>query len=264
MRMKRILILLALIALTGISCRIPERISPSPEQAMEWEQLSPAFSRKEFSKQLGERSVFFTAYRLKTDLIQAQLFHETEPKHIEEWVLRQPNRSLLFNGGYFDEASQPTGRLIIDGEERGTRSYDENQSGYLLMGNSTASIVSTLPTDLAGLSAIQTFPFLIKNAQPAIREDSGQSARRTIVATGSDKAFYVIIFDRSTVTLYQAANLLLEELPLESALNLDGGSSSALSARFDGFSETHIPLVPLPQIVVLSEKLPDQPHAPQI
>ncbi len=151
------------------------------------------------------------------------------------------------NGGYFQPDFEPVGLLLTDGHLIHQPSHTKLLSGALIVtGNHIHLLRSTEP--LPG-----------KNARPAVhgapcRADGGmarrgftigRSARRTAVLTGPDGEWALV--SSSAVTLEELGAILADPallpagLHAERALNLDGGSSTALWVRQPGAEPFSIP-----------------------
>jgi exopolysaccharide biosynthesis protein len=135
------------------------------------------------------------------------------------------------NGGYFDEKFAPIGLRIANGQMIAPLQRARLISGVLVASSRGVQIVrsrefSRRPTVTA---AIQCGPFLVDRGQPIGGLNDSHLARRTFAATTTgDRALVGIC---SGVSLAEFSKVLAttsfaEDLRIERALNLDGGSST--------------------------------------
>jgi hypothetical protein len=84
----------------------------------------------------------------------------------------------------------------------------------------------------------------------AFSETSGQRARRSVIAMDRSGNVLLLAFPGSDFLLDElAAWLLASDLDIDSALNLDGGSSTGLCVRTESHQERIDPFVPLPTVL---------------
>ena len=223
-----------------------------------WKSIGDNFQRRVLEVKLDDSRAKLIIYKFDPNNVTFALHHNNPPERMTDLANRL-EANLLINGGYFDEEFTPTGMFIIDGERIGRASYDLHRSGALIIQAGLASLVDTsnddLPTVSEEVSILQSFPLLVIDNQPAIKEDSGKLARRTVIAENNDGEFLVILVDTTPVSLFELMNILLEsDLAIKIALNLDGGPSSGVVVDVQGFSEKILPLSPLPQVVSIQIK----------
>ena len=147
------------------------------------------------------------------------------------------------NGGYFsaDAARTPLGLLRHAGKSVTPLStngftvsgvlYDTGKDIRLERSKSLSFPVERMQ------EAIQGGPFLVERGKPVAGLNNVKSARRTFVAT--DGAGNWCLAVTSPVTLHELADTLAKQgvsgkLKVQTALNLDGGSSSALWEETSG------------------------------
>jgi len=156
------------------------------------------------------------------------------------------------NGGYFHPDGKPLGLVISQGkivhvQETAPRLL----SGFVVMAGEKWQLLhigESLPPKAT--EVLQAGPFLINHQTPVAGLEATRIARRTFVATdGHGWWMFGLI---SPVTLANAARILLTAAPrffaihpLERALNLDGGSSSALWVDLspEPFSQSEVGMV---------------------
>jgi exopolysaccharide biosynthesis protein len=136
------------------------------------------------------------------------------------------------NGGYFDENFAPLGLRIVNGQMLAPLRRARLITGVLAASLRGVQIVRSREfSGRAGVTAaIQCGPFLVDRGQPISGLNNSHLARRTFAATTSSSRALVGVC--SGVSLAELAKILAstslaEDLKIERALNLDGGSSSA-------------------------------------
>ncbi|HEU0273264.1 MAG TPA: phosphodiester glycosidase family protein [Candidatus Udaeobacter sp.] len=136
------------------------------------------------------------------------------------------------NGGYFDEAFAPIGLRVVDGKMLEPLKRARLITGVLIASVRGVQIVRAREFSthrLKATTAIQCGPFLVDLAKPVGGLNGGNRARRTFAATASGNL--ALLGFCSRVSLAELSKILLtssvaDDLKIERALNLDGGSSS--------------------------------------
>ena len=136
------------------------------------------------------------------------------------------------NGGYFDPNFAPIGLRIVDGQMIAPLQRARLITGALVASARGVQIVRIREfSRKQGVNAaIQCGPFLVDLGKHVRGLDDSHLARRTFAATGTnDRALLGVC---SEISLSELAKILAtlqfaEDLKIERALNLDGGSSSA-------------------------------------
>jgi exopolysaccharide biosynthesis protein len=136
------------------------------------------------------------------------------------------------NGGYFNENFAPLGLRIANGQMIAPLQRARLITGVLVASPRGVQIVRSreFSRRLGVSAAIQCGPFLVDRGQPISGLNDSRLARRTFTATTSSSRALVGVC--SEVSLAELAKILAttslaEDLKIERALNLDGGSSSA-------------------------------------
>lgn len=139
------------------------------------------------------------------------------------------------NGGFFDPADKPLGQVIASGKVTGNRNLASSlTSGVIYQDGDTLAIERAktyYQRQLAPENLLQTGPFLIEKGAIVAGLSDRKFARRTLIATDGKSRWFIAY--TPPITLAQLAKSLAEAgeaygFPVETALNLDGGSSSAL------------------------------------
>jgi exopolysaccharide biosynthesis protein len=136
------------------------------------------------------------------------------------------------NGGYFDENFAPLGLRIVNGQMIAPLQRARLITGVLVASPRGVQIVRSREfSRRPGVTAaIQCGPFLVDRGQPISGLNNSHLARRTFAATTtSARALLGVCSGVSLAELAKilATTSLAEDLKIERALNLDGGSSSA-------------------------------------
>lgn len=223
----------------------------------QWSPISTGIEKMTYFVSEADQHVFWEIFKLDQEKFNFKIVNSKIPQTTLEWQ-SQIGANIVFNGGYFLEDFSPAGMLITDRELIGNRQFDFDKSGLIAINNNKIEIWDLTDTALDKNSlpdfALQSFPFLIKNSQPAITEDSGKKARRTILALDKNQDLYLIIVNNSLSSLFQAMNILME-MPIDftTAINLDGGPSTGLAIKTDSYQQ-NISGVPVPNVLVINEK----------
>jgi exopolysaccharide biosynthesis protein len=136
------------------------------------------------------------------------------------------------NGGYFGPDFAPIGLLISDGKVVAPLQHARLITGVLSASAGGMQIlrVREFSRQEKVNSSVQCGPFLVDHHERVRGLDDSQVARRTFAATGtSDRALLGVCSEISLAELATilATTRLADDLKIQRALNLDGGSSSA-------------------------------------
>jgi Phosphodiester glycosidase len=136
------------------------------------------------------------------------------------------------NGGYFSPDFAPIGLLISGGEIVAQLQRVRLITGVLSASARGVQILRTREFSLQGKvnAAVQCGPFLVDHYERVRGLDDSTSARRTFAVTATnDRALLGVCSEISLAELATilATTRLADDLKIQRALNLDGGSSSA-------------------------------------
>jgi uncharacterized protein YigE (DUF2233 family) len=139
------------------------------------------------------------------------------------------------NGGYFHKDFTPLGLTVSRGEIIHHFERARLLSGVLAVRRGRMELVRSgkFKSGSDVQEALQAGPWLVEKGAPVARLDDTRSARRTIVANDGKGQWALLA--TSSITLAGASRLLCTKgiigpLTVANALNLDGGSSTALQA----------------------------------
>ncbi len=145
------------------------------------------------------------------------------------------------NASYFHADGRPLGLVVQDGRVIHEQERAKLLSGIFHVTSGRMGLVRAgafrMSKDV--LQAIQAGPWLVEEGEAISGLDAVKRARRSIIATDGKGSWALVA--TSALTLADSADLL-SAAPLfggakvKSALNLDGGSSTALWAGFAGLS----------------------------
>jgi hypothetical protein len=146
-------------------------------------------------------------------------------------VMRNENCLAGVNGAYFDEKFAPIGLRITNGQTIAPLQRARLITGVLVASPRGVQIVRSREfSRRAGVTAaIQCGPFLVDRSQPIGGLNNSRPARRTFAATtNSSRALFGVCSDVSLAELSKilATTSFADDLKIERALNLDGGSST--------------------------------------
>ena len=140
------------------------------------------------------------------------------------------------NGGYFHPDSTPLGLVVSAGKRLHSFQTAKLLSGLVVAGPKGIALLRSreFTARLKPENALQAGPFLLDRGQPVAGLNNTRRAVRTVVISDGKGRFGLLLC--RSATLAECARLLAQPqlLPgfaIARALNLDGGSSSALWVR---------------------------------
>jgi uncharacterized protein YigE (DUF2233 family) len=161
-------------------------------------------------------------------------------------MMRRENCLAGVNGGYFDEAFAPIGLRIVNGQMIAPLQRARLISGVLVASSRGTQIVR--PREFsrrAGVTAaIQCGPFLVDRGERISGLNDSRPARRTFAATtNSSRALIGVCSGVSLAELSKilATTSFADDLRIDRALNLDGGSSTGFWFARENGSAFSIP-----------------------
>ncbi len=155
-----------------------------------------------------------------------------QPMPMSDWT-QQGHPLALINGGYFDQQYNATALVISNGKVFG-QSY--NGFGGMLSVNAQGSLsLRSLrqqpynPNVEQLEQATQSAPMLMEGGKRTQFNADASQTRRSVVAMDKQGRLLFIISSNPIFSLDELADLLVSsDLSIETALNLDGGSSTGL------------------------------------
>lgn len=212
--------------------------------------------RSEDWKSPGNNEDIVSIVRINLHKAHLQVAYQPDqPLLMSEWM-KQTNALAIINGGYFDTHNRPTGLLISDGQTYGT-SYS-GFGGMLAVdgqGNITLRSLSQQPYDPNNeqlQQATQSAPMLMLNGKRTQFSANAASSRRSVVAVDKQGRLLLIVSPNQAFSLDELADLLASsDLSIQTALNLDGGTSTGLYVHAGSQQVTVDPLAPLPIVIIV-------------
>lgn len=210
-------------------------------QAWELAALEPAdslpagasFTQREV-RQAG-RAVRIQAVQFSTRKCRIEVLDNEPARESLEAALGRTGAFAGVNGGYFHDSFVPVGLMISQGKTVHPFERAKLLSGVLVVRGKSAALVRSAEFKLSDqvTDALQAGPFLLDKGVPVIGLNDEKLARRTVIACDDADQWAILLF--SHVTLAQTAEILANraifpDIHFKRALNLDGGSSSAIWA----------------------------------
>lgn len=158
-------------------------------------------------------------------------YRPEQPLDLATWQART-GAPIVLNGGYFTEEFIATGLVVAGGRTSGS-SY-EGFAGMLAVTAAGPEVrwLRSRPYDPSEplVAAIQAFPMLVlPGGIRGFDEEGGEVARRTAIGQDTAGRLVIIVAPDGGFTLSELSAALVEsDLLLDTALNLDGGSSTGL------------------------------------
>ena len=196
----------------------------APAAAPGWEQIAQGVERRPLPEVSGEL--------LRFDLERFAVDVEVpgpDAARTAEALRKERAATAVTNGGFFDERGRSLGLRIGRGRTL-VKLRARVDWGVLVVRGTRAAIVHSrdFVADPAIQAAVQVGPRLLVGGEPTRLKP--QRARRTAVALDNTGRFLTLVVTRDAAEAGALARALAA-LGLDSALMLDGGPSTQLSAR---------------------------------
>jgi uncharacterized protein YigE (DUF2233 family) len=208
-------------------------VTPSPPDDSGWELLQSGLERRTIRlvEEDGRLTEQFTILRIDPTLFTFRIgYSPGQPKPLATWQA-ETDALITMNGGFFTEAYLATGLMVVDGQVSGS-SY-VGFGGMVTVGEGGVEVRSLgerpySPTETFDY-ALQSFPMLVLNGEPAYQTADFDAARRTVIGVDGDGRVLLIFASWGGFTLAELSSYLAStDLGLVNALNLDGGTSTGL------------------------------------
>lgn len=212
--------------------------TPTPPLDTGWQPLRPGMERRTITllNPTGQSTEQLYLLRLEPAQFQFSIgYRPGQPQSLADWQ-QETGALVVVNGGYFTPEFTATGLTVVDGQPSGV-SYegfggmfsvtrDVTQEGVEVRGLEERPYSPTEPL----LFALQSFPMLVKpGGQVGYPEEDGLPSRRTVVGQDQNGRILFILAPWGSFTLHKLSLFLANaDLELETALNLDGGTSTGL------------------------------------
>jgi uncharacterized protein YigE (DUF2233 family) len=176
-----------------------------------------------------------TILRLDPSSVRFEVRYDpAHPRRLSAWAA-ESGASLAINGGYFTPENEAIGLLVANGQSWGS-TLGTFAGMFVVTQEGRASVrwLATWPYDPseALAEAVQSFPVLVKPGGelgfPADADD-GTPDRRTVIAQDRTGRIVILVAPSGLLSLHELSAFLAGgDLDLDTALNLDGGSSTGL------------------------------------
>ena len=218
-----------------------------------WQKVGQGLEMKQFN--VGEQNLV-SVVRVDSEKAKWAIGQDVNnPQMVSSWQ-EKLNADLVINGGYFDETNNSTGLLVVNKRQFGnlTTNGRNGYTGMLLIKDGKPELRYLPQNNFSEKEKIdfglQTFPTLINQGKNLIAQDSGKTARRTVLAQDKNGQIYIVISE-FFISLFQLSDWLVNsELKPQIAINLDGGPSTGLIIKT---KETYYKAesAPVPNVIYL-------------
>lgn len=226
----------------------------------DWIDLGQGVTGRRMLVERAERLAPVSIVRLDPIAVSFHVGYSPEiPRPFSAWC-DDAGVIAAINGGFFDANYASTALVISDGIASGS-SY-EGQGGMFTVdadGEVALRYLGDAPysSDEMLVQGLQGWPMLIRPGGEVLHPgtESGERARRSVIAVDRAGLVLLIAFPGSDFTLRELADWLASsDLELDAALNLDGGSSTALCLKTAQYQERIDPFGPLPLVLQVSSR----------
>ncbi len=251
----RFFVFLVVVAGLGFAAwSLAVRLPYSPWYIARWEEVGEGLQRMEF---VSEDDVNVLLYAFNPEAFTFRVENSLDPERVKAWAGKIHGEQLTINGFYFLEDNTPAGLLITDGEAIQQQEFDFDKSGIIRLDPDFDIVDTGLETfsTRGVIEAGQSYPFLFKEGESAVKEDSGLAARRTFIGTDEAGQVYVGVVWRDDVSLFELVTVLKEiDISWYDVMNLDGGPSTGLVVETEGFVEALDSAAPVPNVIVIQPR----------
>jgi hypothetical protein len=244
LRLLTALALLSASALADDSVRLAPMEPSADPAAAPWREVAPGVEHLRLAKAQAE------LFRFDLARYRAEVVVTGAARPLTAAAVRAEKGAILaVNGGFFDTAGRPLGLRIAAGQTvLGLRRRVD--WGVLLVRDTQATLVHSraYAFDPRVTDAIQVGPRILVDGRPTRLKP--QVARRTAVALDREGRRLTVVVTRQTISATALAREL-ERLGFHSALMLDGGPSTQLSAEIGNLALEIPGGYPVPDALVL-------------
>lgn len=207
--------------------------SPTPEpDDTGWQPLGNGIELRRLRVELNGVSNRLWLTRIDPARVRFRVLYDpANPRLVSEWFA-SIKPLLVVNAGYFTEDHRATGLIISEGIRSG-QSYVGFGGMFAVRPDRVEVrwlVAKPYSSSEPLRQAVQAFPMLVHSGgKPGISEDDGKLARRTVVGQDRQGRIVFVVSPDAFFTLKTlAAFLAASDLELDTALNLDGGTSSGM------------------------------------
>ena len=265
----RFYILLCLLVLPLVGCDIlptvtvsitPARSSSNGTQLNVWNKAATGVEvRNEDWKNAGGDDDTVTIVRFDTRKVKVSVGYQPgQPVSMNDWM-QQEHPIAIINGGYFDQQFNATALVVSNGQVFG-QSY-AGFGGMLSVDSLGSLSLRSLhqqpynPNSERLEQATQSAPMLILDGKRTQFSADASQTRRSVVAMDKQGRLLFIVSPNPVFSLDELADQLVSsDLSIETALNLDGGSSTGLYVN-GGSSQVSIDsFAKLPLVIIVKAR----------
>ncbi|MFA6474775.1 MAG: phosphodiester glycosidase family protein [Patescibacteria group bacterium] len=236
-------LLLVILISTGCSAEI----EPNQVAYKDWTKVQPGVQ----FKQVLEQAELFDIIKIDPTKVDISVkVDETTPLSVADWQTKL-DATVVINGSYFDEAYQLVTRTQTNDQTYGPLLTGQTGAFYQVASSwQLGNIKDVALSDTNQL--IQSYPILVEQGEALVEDSNGAVAQRTVVALDASGKIYFIIAEHGVLTLQQMATIIAAwtEPNIETALNLDGGTSTGLVIASDAVNYSDDSFV-VPSVIVL-------------
>jgi uncharacterized protein YigE (DUF2233 family) len=265
----RFYILLCLLVLPLVGCDIlptvTVSITPAPSssngtQLNVWNKAATGVEvRNEDWKNAGGDDDTVTIVRFDTRKVKVSVGYQPgQPVSMNDWM-QQEHPIAIINGGYFDQQFNATALVVSNGQV-----FGESYTGFggMLSVDSHGSLsLRSLhqqpynPNSERLEQATQSAPMLILDGKRTQFSADASQTRRSVVAMDKQGRLLFIVSPNPVFSLDELADQLVSsDLSIETALNLDGGSSTGLYVKGGSSQVTIDSLAKLPLVIIVQAR----------
>lgn len=229
----------------------------TPPQLNAWNQWAPGVEiRYEQWQGANKNEDTVTIARFDLHHIHISIgYQPDQPLSLRNWM-QQTNALAVINGGFFNANKQTVALLVSNGQSYGT-SYS-GFGGMLSVDNQSDVSLRSLrdqpydPDNEQLEQATQSSPMLMIAGQRTQFQADASARRWSVVAMDKQGRLLLIVCPSMAFSLDELADLLASsDLSLQTALNLDGGSSTGLYVNSSNQKVAIDALTFLPIVIII-------------
>jgi uncharacterized protein YigE (DUF2233 family) len=197
-----------------------------------------------------------TVVRFDTHKIRVSVGYQPgRPMSMSDWM-QQEHPLAIINGGYFDQQFNATALVVSNGQV-----FGQSYAGFggMLSVNSLGSLsLRSLhqqpyyPNSERIKQATQSAPMLMLEGKRTQFNADASQTRRSVVAMDKQGRLLFIVSPNPIFSLDELADQLVSsDLSIETALNLDGGSSTGLYVKGGSSQVTIDSFAKLPLVIIV-------------
>lgn len=240
-------------------------VAPSPPRDTGWQQAVPGVEVRQLRLTdqngvpgFGQSRAPLTLVRLEPKHVRFRvLYAPARPRRVASWA-EQAEALLVVNAGFFTEAGRATALVVSDGA-RWEQTYRGFGGMFAVAGERVwLQSLAEQPYDPAQPldQAVQSFPMLVKaGGVPGVTDGGDEVAPRTAIAMDRDGRVLMLISPTPMFTLRDLASFLINsDLDVDTALNLDGGTSTGLWLKAGGLTIELDSVASVPAVIAVQPR----------